>query len=37
MYFSYRVNVFVGNIWRDCRQYQQRRHLARELAVSRRP
>ena len=37
MYFSYRVNVFVVTIWRDCRQYQQRRHLARELAVSRRP
>ena len=37
MYFSYRVNVFVGGIWRDWRQYQRRLHLARELAASRRP
>ena len=37
MYFSYRVNVFVGAIWRDWRQYQQRRHLARELPASRWP
>ena len=37
MYFSYRVNIFVGVIWRDWRGCQQRRHLARELAVSRRP
>ena len=34
MYFSYRLNVFVGNIWRDLRQHQQRRHLARELAAA---
>jgi|GEM_PF-2047554 len=37
MYFSYRVNVFVGAIWRDWRQYRQRWHLARELVASRRP
>lgn len=36
MYFSYRLNVFVGAIWRDLRQHRQRRHLARELAEARR-
>ena len=25
LYFSYRLNVFVGTIWRDWRQHQQRR------------
>jgi hypothetical protein len=28
MYFSYRLNVFVGAIWRDWRHYQQRRRLS---------
>jgi len=32
MYFSYRLNVFVGAIWRDWRQHQQRRRLAAEMA-----
>ena len=36
MYFSYRLNVFVGVIWRDLRQHHQSRHLARELAEARR-
>jgi len=31
LYFSYRLNVFVGVIWRDWRQYQQGRHRARAL------
>ena len=35
MYFSYRLNVFVGIIWRDLRQYRQSRHFARELAEAR--
>ena len=36
-YFSYRLNVFVGVIWRDWRQHQQRRHIEQELAAARRP
>ncbi|GAB3874712.1 hypothetical protein GCM10028824_28430 [Hymenobacter segetis] len=36
MYFSYRLNVFVGVIWRDLRQYHQNRRLARELAQAQR-
>lgn len=27
MYFSYRLNVFVGAIWRDWRQYRQQRRV----------
>ncbi|MFC6222970.1 hypothetical protein ACFP2F_06940 [Hymenobacter artigasi] len=36
MYFSYRLNVFVGIIWRDVRQYHQSHRFARELAEARR-
>lgn len=36
MYFSYRLNVFVGVVWRDVRQYRQNRRFARELAEARR-
>jgi hypothetical protein len=28
MYFSYRLNVFVGAIWRDWRHYRQQHHRA---------
>ena len=28
MYYSYRLNVFVGAIWRDWRRYQRSRHVA---------
>ena len=35
MYFSYRLNVFVGAIWRDLRQHQRARRLARELSAVR--
>ena len=34
LYFSYRVNVFVGVIWRDLRHGQQRRHISRELVAA---
>ncbi|GAC1586937.1 MAG: hypothetical protein NVS3B25_02460 [Hymenobacter sp.] len=36
LYFSYRLNVFVGNIWRDLHRRQQQR-LGRELETVRRP
>lgn len=36
MYFSYRLNVFVGAIWRDWHQHQRARHFAREVAAARR-
>ncbi|MDO7845051.1 hypothetical protein Q5H92_01690 [Hymenobacter sp. M29] len=32
MYFSYRLNVFVGAIWRDWRRYRQTRHSAPDPA-----
>jgi hypothetical protein len=31
-YYSYRLNLFIGNIWHDCRRWQQQRR-ARRLAV----
>ena len=30
LYFSYRLNVFVGTIWRDVAQYRERRRQARD-------
>ena len=33
-YYSYRLNLFVGNIWHDCRQYQQRRRARRAALAS---
>jgi hypothetical protein len=31
-YYSYRLNLFLGNIWRDCQQYRQRRRAQRLAA-----
>jgi hypothetical protein len=28
-YYSYRLNLFVGNIWHDCRRWQQQRRAQR--------
>ena len=28
-YYSYRLNLFVGNIWHDCQQYRQHRRARR--------
>ncbi|MBF9141635.1 hypothetical protein [Hymenobacter properus] len=36
LYFSYRLNVFVGVIWHDWRRHQQGRHFAREAAEAHR-
>ncbi len=34
MYFSYRVNIFVGAIWRDWRAYRRQRHAGSAPALA---